>query len=270
MRDRGRNSMHTNWLSFPLGDKQMEIQVVRSQRGTKRVSLLAFALLALGAAVTLNACNYRVDHQSDPGGIGPEKAGVSTIGFDSVYSRVLEQKCQRCHTDSDLDVRSYSSVKANASRIAEVVASKQMPRPPLVLTNDEESLLLDWIRAGAPEFATTDLPVKPQPEPTATPTPVPTALEPTYASIRAKIFEPMCLSCHSEFGRAEDVPLDTLAGLLQVPGLINRTNPEDSDLIKAVVKTGRGRMPPERTGLPALTSEEVSVLTEWIRLGTPE
>jgi hypothetical protein len=94
-------------------------------------------------------------------------------------------------------------------------------------------------------------------------------LLPTYTSIRKLIFEPKCLSCHAPGERADEVPLHTLQDLLMVEGLINLQNPEQSDLITAVTRTRRP-MPPPRTGLSPLTSDEVAVLIEWIRQGTPQ
>jgi uncharacterized membrane protein len=94
-------------------------------------------------------------------------------------------------------------------------------------------------------------------------------LEPTYASLRALIFDPRCVSCHSSEGTANLYPLDSLANIVLQTDLIDRNNPEKSVLIEAVTRE-TFPMPPPKSGYPRLSDEEVKVLTEWIRLGLPE
>ncbi len=100
------------------------------------------------------------------------------------------------------------------------------------------------------------------PKPQATPTPLP--LEPNFESIRANIFEPKCLGCHSEGGRAEHIPLGTLDDILNSPReLVIPGNPDESGITLAIERQDEKRMPPPPRRGP-LSSEEVAAIRKWI------
>lgn len=120
----------------------------------------------------------------------------------------------------------------------------------------------------------------------AGPTP---ALEPTFASIQANIFEitdsagrNACISCHTNIGRTpagglnllHDAAYDQLVNVAstQVPSL-KRVNPGSPDASYIVHKIeGRSgivgtRMP--RNGPPYMTDGQILILRRWIELGAP-
>lgn len=74
------------------------------------------------------------------------------LNFAAVQQKVFAPKCSRCHGF----VGSYEGVAARLTEIESRVRSplefEQMPPPKAPqLTEEEKNLLLDWIKAGAPE-----------------------------------------------------------------------------------------------------------------------
>ena len=104
----------------------------------------------------------------------------------------------------------------------------------------------------------------PSPSPSASP--VAPALVPTYQSIRAGIFETKCLRCHSPEGHAADLPLGDYSKMLAVGTLVVPNNLQQSDVV-TVIQTGK--MPPARSGIPAVTPIELAVIKAWITNGAP-
>jgi hypothetical protein len=101
----------------------------------------------------------------------------------------------------------------------------------------------------------------------------PTALQPTFASIQANVFTPVCEQCHSgpsaPFGLRLD-PANSYALLVgvasgQSPAFlrVEPNNPDDSYLIRKLEGTaGAGeRMP---AGLPPLPAADIAVVRQWI------
>ena len=157
-----------------------------------------------------------------------------------------------------------------------------MPERPKTLSDCESEMLEAWLNDGAPETSNklvSDLPacstpIEPQPTPEHAPTPSPTpAAEPTepsepdevtFTEVFDNVISVRCINCHNGAdtdASAFDVPLNTqeqiLAQKLIIPG-----SPETSRLIKSVLKTGPGRMPPRGD---ALTTEQIALIENWIK-----
>lgn len=266
----------------------------------KAMKNLSFSIATLVLSSTLISffvgCNYRVNKE---GATEPTNGSLSgSLDWTTISASSIEKRCANCHREYRNDANGYANVVADLAAIKEVVVSKRMPKDG-PLTADQESLLLAWIDAGAPETADDSTTPKPQPppvevptptpvpppneSPTPTPVPVPTPTpvpnppptpenQTTFTWIKKNIFEApthQCLDCHVEFGRAEDYPLDELSKILATPGMIDQAQPDKSLLIEAVTRTQRP-MPPRRPGYSPLTQEEVDILREWIRQGAPE
>lgn len=132
---------------------------------------------------------------------------------------------------------------------------KKMP-PSNPLTTAQLDFLKRWMEAGAPEG---ELPPPPPP---------PEELKPTFASISKLLFTPLCFTCHSPNGTAFLTPLDNLTELIEgarpmiVPG-----KPDDSKLMKSLIRTDKKKMPPLDSGVRELTPGEISTVRQWIAEG---
>jgi hypothetical protein len=116
----------------------------------------------------------------------------------------------------------------------------------------------------------------PPPTPPAPPPPDPPnggTLEPTFASIQANVFTPICTACHAGALPPEGLRLDAassygmLVGIasVQVPSLqrVNPGNPNSSYLIQKLEGTAAVgvRMP---DGQPPLPQSTIDVIRQWI------
>lgn len=116
------------------------------------------------------------------------------------------------------------------------------------------------------------------PAPPTGPAPPPSPLQPTLSSIQSQIFV-QCTACHTNVGRVPEAGLNLLPGsshanLINVasttnPGLIRVVpgDPAASLLIRKLEGTPGtlgDRMP---QGGPFLTTDQISIIREWIQLG---
>lgn len=189
-----------------------------------------------------------------------EGALVSVPSFKRVHSLVLEPKCASCHgSGTRLNLNSYSDTRLNLRAIERTVfIERSMPRGGR-LNSEQERILRAWIDAGAPE-----LPRIPEPDIPLVP------LEPTYASIRARIFAPKCGSCHSPDGEAKDIPFLDYKEMMESPhDLVIPGNVRESGVWISISRTDRKRMPPPENAAP-LTEEELEAIKRWIESGAPE
>lgn len=231
--------------------------------------LVLLSLLALGIA----ACAFRKETPETDDGIAllsPAEQGMLSYAF--VEAQVL-RRCSGCHgTDGGITLETYPQVKARLADIERTaLRTRTMPKTGAPLTPRQLSILKTWIAIGAPEFGSTPTnpPVTPPPPP---PPPPPGDVEPVFSAIKEKILNGhLCFDCHTEFGNAEDVPLDTRDALAS---LVNFNNPAKSRLILAVERKGedgvRPMPPPTRPEYPPIELWEIEVLREWIRRGAPE
>lgn len=210
----------------------------------------------------LGACGfYKEKSLKDPFII--PAGGTVKISYQAIRQGVFLPNCVACHGNSGgVNLESYSAIKANLSKVEKaVLIDKTMPkgRPLGAL----ELKLLDlWIKAGAPENSDTptpNLPLEPN-EP----------IDPSFTSIKKRIFDSKCLSCHTEGGGASGVPLRTIQDLLTSPReLVLPGNPDESGLWIAVSRQDNKKMPPPTSGSP-LSSEELAIIKKWIEIGAPE
>lgn len=187
-------------------------------------------------------------------------AEATQISYQMVASRVFAANCIACHGNSGgVNLESYASVKANLDKIERAaLVSKTMPKGK-TLGREEARLLAAWIKAGAPENPTGTPPGSGD-EP----------LKPNFASIKKKIIDIRCITCHANGGPAAGVPLKSLKDILSSPrDLVLPGNPDESGLVIAVSRSDSKRMPPPETGNP-LSADEIAIIRKWIELGAPE
>lgn len=96
--------------------------------------------------------NQPVNPTPDPAPAPTPVPAPPGLNFASVQQQVFAPKCSRCHGF----VGSYEGVVAKLtdieSRVRSPLEFEQMPPPKAAqLTDEEKNLLLDWIKAGAPE-----------------------------------------------------------------------------------------------------------------------
>ncbi len=120
--------------------------------------MLRFGVIfAIVLFFNLSACEYRYEKRGTTNEVPPSTEGtLSDIHFNVVESHVLEPKCAICHNpNTDFDICSYNVAFALKDTILQRINSTgrgQMPPPGApALTPEEKSLLIQWIRAGAPE-----------------------------------------------------------------------------------------------------------------------
>lgn len=112
------------------------------------------------------------------------KEEMDQLSFQKVFNEVLDPYCLSCHRDGKVPLNNYSQVFAKLSDIHDSVFVKGTMPKKKVLPIRERSILFAWIDSGAPEFGK---------KPTAPPPPI----EPTYSSIRDRIFNVRCGNCHN-------------------------------------------------------------------------
>lgn len=109
---------------------------------------------------------------------------MDQLSFQKVFNDVLDPYCLSCHREGKVPLNNYSQVYAKLSDIHDSVFVKGSMPKKKVLSMRERSILFAWIDSGAPEFG-------------KKPTPPPPPIEPTYSSIRQRIFNVRCGDCHN-------------------------------------------------------------------------
>ena len=213
----------------------------------------ALSVLVL-AMVTVSGCSFRELKQAVPS-ITAAKPGA--IDFKLVSAAVFQTRCVDCHgTKGGVSVETYADVLRNLQAIKGVIENQQMP-PRSPLSQDEQSLVLQWISDGAPEVvdAAPETRPSPQPQPPEQP-PAPGNPDPAltldFETVSRVVLRPSCTSCHGTKG---GVNLETYANTVR-----------DLPLLRDVVESGD--MPP-RSRLK-LTDSQKKTLLDWIALGAPE
>ncbi len=195
---------------------------------------------------------------SSMGGGSSVSAGVP--GFDEIYEQVLRKDCLSCHSTKLPLLRTYEETVANLEGILQtVVIDKSMPqRKSLSLT--KITLVQRWIDAGAPREAVpaAGSELTPTPVPTTEPssTPISSLERPVrFATLKEKVLEESCNSCHSEGGEAETVPMTTYDDFISVaPSAFG------SSMYPAFIS-----MPPQdERNLPPLDQSQREVFSLWI------
>jgi len=209
---------------------------------------------------------------------------VSNRIFGHVGARdqnVVEKKCLACHHSLPGGKRplleGYANVIAALPKIKESVLVKKTMPPRGPLKAKEQELLRKWIDSGAPETVAVeeedDLDDAPSPVPSANPSPSPTSsavpigpsnptLRPVkWSVLKAKIFEPACISCHYK---------DNHEGPSGEP----LTDQSDHAVVRETIGMTIGlsimnaEMPPDPA--PELTQEQKQLIMDWVIDGMPE
>ncbi len=193
---------------------------------------------------------------------GVSDALKQSVSYNEVVSKVFANSCLSCHdSGSKIPLNTYESAVAHLKDIKKTVLLKQsMPRAPVsVLTKNQLQLVAAWIEAGAPREPLNGDHVEPEPE-----------LRPDYESIKARIIDRKCLTCHSSGGNASQIPLVTKDDLLSsnldivVPG-----NPDDSGFMIVLEEGARKFMPPKKSGFTSVSEAEKAIIRLWIAQGAP-
>jgi mono/diheme cytochrome c family protein len=209
------------------------------------------------ALLLLAGCNSRVQKTSGQEGL-PIELNASALNYASLERALFAPHCLECHAQ----YASYEGVRRELSAIGDAVSSGQMPKGSL-LSAELKASLAAWIAAGAPL------------EVNAPSTPPPT-LSPTFASLNAEVFTPLCVSCHGPNGQAKFLDLSSQEAILAARSrmfangkkLFDSANP-DASYILEVVNDNEEPMPPPYSNLRRLSVEEVGALREWISRDLP-
>jgi len=234
-------------------------------------------------SATLLACN---SYKSKLKPTTQEPLNAASINYQFVHEKVFEPFCIRCHggekgEKGDVNLRTYEQVIANLKTIEEVVFIDQSMPPedeggPLAAY--EQSVLRMWIDVGAPREASPSNPLpSPTPSPTpeeAEPLPTPTIgpdfVDPTWADIYNKIFEPKCIKCHADGKKAEDYPMTDQAYVIDPANLmVTPGNPDESEIYKSIIRNDKRKMPPPKENM-TLNDVEIAAIKLWILNGAKD
>ncbi len=241
----------------------MKIRV--SDKNTSQTVLTIIAGIIVGSTSgLLTSCNYN-DLKNVPtpagktGGPNPDLI----VDFATVKSKVLDAACVRCHSGANprggVRLETYQQVfEIRDSLRAQVDTGAMPPRPP-GLSPEQKALVLAWVDSGAPQTTVVTPAPEPAPEPVPVPLPAPEPEPeapvsiPTFAEVRAKVFVPHCVKCHSHEGAKGGVNLEDFASAKKYASEIAFTLDTD-DM-------------PRRA--PALPPELKAIVYAWIDGGTP-
>lgn len=183
---------------------------------------------------------------------------LSELSYSLLNQKVFAPKCVSCHGNSGgVNLENFAEVTNNLNGIKNsVFITGTMPRQN-GLTDEEMSLLWNWIKLGAPEQAQ---------NPTFPPV-VSEPLQPTFASIDKNIFQTKCFTCHRPGQSGQRVPLDKDSLVNSPLELVIPENADESGLVIAIERTDYKRMPPAKEGYAALKDNEKEVIRLWITNG---
>ena len=209
---------------------------------------------ALAIALAVSGCN-KIEY----------KTGASQIEglqptYGSLSASIFVPMCVQCHGPGGadgIDLSTYAGVKAaidsadpEKTKLMYGITQKGMPLGKAPLSDQEKSVIVAWIQAGAPDNG-----------PTPPPPPPPPALAPNFESLNANIFKPKCAGCHAKAtDDNQDVELADYAG---VKAQVDDPNPENTTLWFGITQGG---MP--KNGKP-LSQAEQDALKAWMQAGAP-
>lgn len=239
--------------------------------------------LSVSMVVTLYfiaGCNYTKFKNSDSDFRNTPpltKTESDAIGFSKVFREVIDPYCISCHRNGQFPLTNYSETIVLLDKIRSAVFVTGLMPKGKTLPAKERSILLAWLNAGAPEVGK-----NPLPEPEILP------LQPTFSSIRDRIFKVRCGDCHeptshecqsegndehhhnqasckielSNFNELLNGEEETRKELV-IPG-----NPDESQLVISIERTdGKDQMPPPELGYSPLSPEEIKAIRDWIAAG---
>lgn len=152
---------------------------------------------ALIFIIFLNACGYKNtqldlnnnNHNSN------KRFDSGSLDYQGIRTQVFQKYCFECHSqeggnEGDVNFETYANTIANITTVKTEIEAGSMPkrRPPL--SPENKQMLLDWIAAGAPEFANTASPNPNNPDNPTNPTnPTPGHPHPEPGEDENKIFK---------------------------------------------------------------------------------
>ncbi len=235
----------------------------------KNTTLILLCLLFVG-------CNYSKSKSIASIGSGNGSlSGTTVIDFALIKSYSLST-CLNCHSGSQApDISTAAGASASIVRILARVDVDTMPPASggyQMLNACQKALLHKWSDLGTPTTSTTTVASIPECAGAGgiggTPAPViPISQMPlNYDTILTKILQPKCITCHSATGTMPDIQFFPYTTLMLKSS--KWSAPGTSSTVYQVSK--QKSMPPASSGLSALTTEELTVLTKWIDAGKPE
>ena len=204
-------------------------------------------LLFVAIALSMTACNPALLYNRQRSNPNPNQS-ADAVTFAEVEKTVFATSCMSCHAQTFPHLADYADVKASVAAIDNAVFSKHSMPKNSSLSNEQLSLLRQWIDDGAPEF-----------DEKPTPTPTPSAGDvPTFAKLRAGLINVSCAGCH--FAGNPD-------------GRVDLTNAKDfkaslGTIMYSTLVEKEEPMPP-KDKVP-LTDEQKRLLTEWVIANEPE
>lgn len=221
--------------------------------------------------------------QTAASGLGGNQSATCTpIDFASVQAEIFGSpgntagKCLSCHQAGGflMPLDSYGAIKARLVQIEDSIRNNRMPKN-APLPPQTKQLLSDWIAQGAPEFADASkldpscdtssnngVGATPEPVPPVT---SPVVIEPSYESLREKVFAARCITCHHSFDFVSGYDFSTYESTISYAKLyVIPADGGDSRFVKSLVS---GFMP---KGSPALAPEVIEVVRQWVALGMPQ
>ena len=217
-------------------------------------------LLLVG--IFLTGCNYTKIKQplSNNQGFNLPQEKLSELSYNLISQRVLGPRCVTCHGSSGgVSLETYSDVTRELEKIKKSVFSDRTMPKRGSLSDEELSLLWNWIKIGAPELAQNGN-IGPKPEP----------LLATFDSINKHIFQASCVECHNPSGTGKRILLDKESLLNSPLELVLPFNADESGLVIAIERTDSKRMPPANDGYAELKEEEKLAVRKWIENGAKD
>lgn len=178
---------------------------------------------------------------------------------------ILSAKCLSCHNPdkpaggisdiTDLNFLLYYRLvipgQPEISDVIRVIKDGSMP-PGGGVSTDDLAILNRWILEGLID----DSGNVAIPDGSAT-------LEPRYSSIKTRIINTKCLSCHSGGNLAGGVDLSTYAATV-ANNIARAGNPNGSRLVTSMERTGNDFMPRNGARIP---TSDIAIVRQWIQDG---
>lgn len=237
---------------------------------SKKEQIFYNTILILTLSFILMSCGNR---SRSKGNIGQRSfARISGLGFEDVFTGVIENNCIGCHETWD----DYRTVQGfGTDRMLDAIVNGRMPKFAPALGFRDQSIFNSWVEDGSPEVAGQESEeIK---------------LEPTFESLLVKVFSPKCIACHDGSDNAPgpaSINLSTYEDIIASNnlyaerfgvGFLDVEFPEDSEIIFLLEEGAEEPMPPlTLPGSPdyvrpeSVTAKELEVIIDWISKGLPE
>ena len=219
------------------------------------------AFIYFFSAIVLG-CNYNYLKQSQADlnqqfSMPSEK--ISELSYNFLNQMVFIPKCISCHGASgNIKLETYSDIISSLPLIQKTVfIDHSMPKRGF-LSNEELSVLWNWIKIGAPEKSVNNI------------DPITAPLIPTFESINKHVFQTSCKDCHNSTGSGKRILLDKESLMNSPLELIIPGSPDESGLVIAIERTDDKRMPSAKEGYSALNDETKLVIRSWIQNGAKD